>query len=110
MFFFKLTHPRSVSQSVCLLNTLSSKKSISCLQWLLVSAFIQILILVFNLCIGHDCLGAHRHRIGIRPDPYCMLCSIHEPMDRNHLGRRTALFNRTECEGYWEARTKMMEN
>jgi hypothetical protein len=64
----------------------------------------------FRLCIGHDCLGAHLHRIGICPDPYCTLCSLHEPMDRNHLGQCTALSNKTECERYWEARTKMMEN
>ena len=82
----------------------------------------------FRLCIGHDCLGAHfhrigtrpgahlhrigtrpgahLHRIGTRPDPYCTLRSLHEPMDRNHLGQRTALSNKTECERYWEARTK----
>jgi hypothetical protein len=41
--------------------------------------------------------------------PYCTLCSLREPMDRNRLGQCTALFNRTECERYWEARTKMME-
>ena len=45
----------------------------------------------FRLCVGHDCLGTHLHRhdclgthlhrIGIRPDPYCKLCSLHEPMD-----------------------------
>jgi len=64
----------------------------------------------FRLCIGHDCLGTHLHRIGIRPDPYCMLCSFREPMDKNHLGQCTALLNRTECERYWKARTKMMEN
>jgi len=63
----------------------------------------------FQLCVAHDCLGTHLHRTGIRPDPYCMLCSLHEPMDRNHLGQCTALFNRTECERYWEDRTKMME-
>ena len=56
------------------------------------------------------CLGTHLHPIGIRPDPYCMLCSLREPMDRNRLGQRTALFNRTECERYWEARREMMEN
>jgi hypothetical protein len=50
------------------------------------------------------------HRIGIRPDSYCMLCSLRERKDRNHLGQRTALFNRTECERYWGAKTKMMEN
>ena len=64
----------------------------------------------FRFCVGHDCLGTHLHRIGICPDPYCMLCSLHEPTDRNHLGRCTALSNRTKCERYWEARTKMMEN
>jgi len=63
-----------------------------------------------RLCIGHDCLGKHFHRIGIHPDPYCMLCSLHKTMDRNHLGRCTALSSGTECEWYWEARTKMMEN
>ena len=52
----------------------------------------------------------HLHRIGIRPDPYCMLCSLREPMDRNHLGQYTALLNRTVCERYWEVRTKIMEN
>jgi len=31
-------------------------------------------------------------------------------MDRNHLGRCTVLSSGTECERYWEARTKMMEN
>jgi ribonuclease HI len=60
----------------------------------------------FRLCVGHDCLGIHLHRIGIRPDPYCMLCSLHEPMDRNHRRQCTALSNRAECERYWEARTK----
>jgi len=64
----------------------------------------------FRLCVGRDCLGTHLHRIGIRPETYCMLCSLHEPMDRNHLGQCTALSNGTECEPYWEARTKMMEN
>ena len=48
----------------------------------------------FRLCVGHDCLGTHLHRTGIRPDPYCMLCSLREPMDRNHLGQCTALLNR----------------
>ena len=64
----------------------------------------------FRLCVGHDCLGAHLHRIGIRPDPYCTICSLHEPMDRSHLGQCTALNNKMEFERYWEARTKMMEN
>ena len=63
----------------------------------------------FRLCVGHDCLGTHLHRTGIRPDPYYMLCSLCEPMDRNHLGQCTALLNRTECERYWEARIKMVE-
>ena len=63
----------------------------------------------FRLCIGHDCLGTNLHHIGIRPDPYCILCSLRVPTDRNHLGQCTILFNRTECERYWEARTKMME-
>ena len=40
----------------------------------------------FRLCVWHDCLGKHLHRIGIRPDRYCMLCSLHETMDSNHLG------------------------
>jgi len=35
------------------------------------------------------------HRTGIRPDPYCTLCSLHEPIDRNHLGHCTALSNKT---------------
>jgi len=39
----------------------------------------------FRLCVGHDCLGKHLHRIVIHPDPYCTLCSLQEPMDRNHL-------------------------
>jgi len=56
----------------------------------------------FRLCVGHDCLGTHLHRTEIRPDPYCMLCSLHETMDRNHLGRYTALSSGTECERYWE--------
>jgi hypothetical protein len=24
----------------------------------------------FRLCVGHDCLGTHLHRIGIRPQPF----------------------------------------
>jgi len=64
----------------------------------------------FRLCVGHDCFSTHLHHIGICPDPYCMLCSLCIPMDRNHLGQCTALFNGTECERYWEARTEMMEN
>ena len=64
----------------------------------------------FRLCVGHDCLGTHLHRVGIRPDPYCTLSSLQEPMDRNHLGHCTALSNNMEYEWYWEARTKMMEN
>jgi len=64
----------------------------------------------FRLCVGHACLGAHLHRIGIRPDPYCKLRYLHEPMDRNRLGQCTALSNKTECERYWEAGTKMMGN
>ena len=64
----------------------------------------------FRLCVRRNCLGTHLHRIGTRPDPYCMLCSLREPMNRNHLGQCTALLNRTECERYWEARIKMMEN
>jgi len=64
----------------------------------------------FRLCVGHDCLCRHLHRNGIRTDPYCTLCSLREPMDRNHLGHCTALSNETEYERYWEARTKMMEN
>jgi hypothetical protein len=64
----------------------------------------------FRMCVGRDCLGSHLHRTGIRPEPYCMLCSLHELMHRNHLGQCTALSKRRECERYWEARTKMMEN
>jgi len=29
-----------------------------------------------RLCVGHDCLGTHLHRIATRPDPYCMLCTL----------------------------------
>ena len=39
------------------------------------------------LCVGHDCLGTRLHRTVIRPDPSCMLRSLREPMDRNHLGQ-----------------------
>ena len=60
----------------------------------------------FRLCVGHDCLRTHFHRIGIRSDPCCILCSLHETMDRNRLGRCTALSSGTEYERYWEARTK----
>jgi len=64
----------------------------------------------FRLCVRHDCLGTHLHRNGISPDPYCTQCSLREPIDRNHLGQCAGIFNRTECERYREARTKMMEN
>ena len=70
----------------------------------------SIAVAELRLCVGHDCLGTHLHRIGILPDPYCMLCSLHETMDRHHLGRCTALSSGTECEQYWEDRTKMLEN
>ena len=73
-------------------------------------SLISFAVAEFRLCVGHDCLGTHLHHIGILPESYCMLCSIREPMDRNHLGQCTALLNRTECERYWEARIKMMEN
>jgi hypothetical protein len=63
-----------------------------------------------RLCVGHNSLGTHLYHIGICPDPYCTLCSLREPTDRNHLGQCTAPFDRTECEQYWEARTKIMEN
>ena len=43
-------------------------------------------------------------------NPYCTLCSLREPTVRNRLGQYTALSNKTECERYWEARTKVMEN
>ena len=42
--------------------------------------------------------------------PYSNNDEVHEPTDRNHLGQCTALSNKTECERYWEARTKMMGN
>jgi hypothetical protein len=64
----------------------------------------------FRLCVGHDCLGRHLHCNGIRPESPSTLCSFHQPMDRNHLEQCSALSNRTECERYWEAVTKMMEN
>jgi len=64
----------------------------------------------FRLCVWHDCLGTYLHGIGICPDTYCMLCSLCGPTDKTNLGRCNALLNRTECERYWEARTKMMEN
>jgi hypothetical protein len=51
--------------------------------------------------IGHDCLGTHLYCIGMCTDPYCVLCNLCKPMDRNHLGQCTALSNRTECEQYW---------
>ena len=57
----------------------------------------------FRLFVGHDCLGTHLHRLGIRPVLYCMLCKLREPTDWNHLGQSAALANRTECERYWEA-------
>ena len=50
-------------------------------------------VVEFRLCFGHDYLGTHLHRIAIRPDPYCMLCSLREPTDRNRLGQCTALSN-----------------
>jgi hypothetical protein len=42
--------------------------------------------------------------------PFCVLCNLHEPMERNHLGQRAAWTNGTECERYLETRTKIMEN
>ena len=39
--------------------------------------------------------------------PFCLLCGLQEGMDRNHLQRCAALFWTTECERYWEPRTKM---
>ena len=54
-----------------------------------------------------DCLGKHLHHIGLWDNPFCMLCGPQEDMDRNHLQRCAALSGTTECERYWEARTKM---
>jgi len=54
--------------------------------------------------------GIYLQRNGILPNPYCMLRSLRESMDRNHLGHYTALINRIDFGRYWEARTKMMEN
>ena len=64
----------------------------------------------FRSCVECDCLGTHLHRTPIRPEPYCMLYSLHELTDRNHLGQCRALCNWTECERHWEAGTKMVEN
>jgi len=41
----------------------------------------------FRLCVGHDCLRTHLHCTGIRPDPYCMICSLREPMDGDRSGQ-----------------------
>jgi hypothetical protein len=57
----------------------------------------------FRVWVRHDCLGTHLHRVGIHPDPFYLLCSLREPMDRNHLGQCAALTNGTECERYREA-------
>ena len=51
---------------------------------------------VFRLTVQHDCLGKH-HRIGLRDNPFCMLCGLEEDMDRNHLQRCAALSGTTEC-------------
>jgi hypothetical protein len=67
-------------------------------------------VVEFSIVRSAWLLGTRLHRTGIRPDPYCMLCSLHEPLDRNHLGQCAALLNRAECERYWEARTEVMEN
>jgi hypothetical protein len=45
----------------------------------------------FRLCVGHGCLGTHLHCIGVRPNSFCMLCKLREPMGRNHLGQRVAM-------------------
>ena len=50
-------------------------------------------VAVFRLTVQHDCMGKHLHRIGLRDNPFCMLCA--------------ALSGTTVCERYWEARTKM---
>jgi hypothetical protein len=36
--------------------------------------------------------------IGIRLDPFCMLCSVGEPNFRNHLEQSAAMANRAERE------------
>ena len=63
----------------------------------------------FRLCVGHDCLGAHLHHIAIRPDPYCTLCRLHEPMERSlgSVGSRTQLchWGVTLVIMYWETTT-----
>ena len=61
----------------------------------------------FRLCIWHDCLGTHLHCTEIHPDPYCMLCSLHETTDRNHLAQCTALCNVSDTgrpgQKWWKA-------
>ena len=48
-------------------------------------------VAVIRLTVQHDCLGKHLHRIGLRENPFCMLCGLQKDMDRNHLQRCAAL-------------------
>ena len=33
-------------------------------------------VAVFRLTVLHDCLGKYLHRIGLRDNPFCMLCGL----------------------------------
>jgi hypothetical protein len=65
---------------------------------------------VLGTCLGYTSWVHVFTALESAPTPYCTLRSRHEPRDRNHLGQYTAISDGTECERYWEARTKMMEN
>jgi hypothetical protein len=46
---------------------------------------------VGHLAVENVAQGAHLHRIGIRRDPYRMLCSLRELTDRNNLGQNRTI-------------------
>jgi ribonuclease HI len=48
-------------------------------------------VATFRLDTGHDLLGAHLKRIGVRDSEICTLCNLNEPQDRGHLHRCTHL-------------------
>ena len=49
----------------------------------------RVAVAEFRLTTEHDYLAKHLCRIGIRPDPYCLLCCLQVEMDREHLQQWT---------------------
>ncbi|KAJ4440125.1 hypothetical protein ANN_08263 [Periplaneta americana] len=48
---------------------------------------LRVAVASFRLTTGQDYLAKHLDTIGIRSDPFCMLCDSQEEIDRKHIAR-----------------------